>query len=130
MYLTVKTLHTAFACLTISGFLVRGFWMLRGSPLLRHRMTRIAPHVIDTLFLASGIALIVEINLPILHSGWLLAKLVGLVAYIGLGMVALRFGRTLKTRSAAFVAAVAVFAYIAGVALAKSPASWFAYVSA
>ena len=103
--------------------------MLRSSPLLRHRITRIAPHVIDTLFLASGIALVVTIDLPILRSNWLLAKLAGLVVYIALGMVALRFGQTREVRAIAFVSAVAIFAYIVGVAIAKSPQSWMAYLA-
>ena len=98
--------------------------MLRASPLLRHRMTRIAPHVIDTLFLASGVALVVTIKLPILQSGWLLAKLAGLIVYIGLGMTAMRFGRSPEVRMLAFVGAVATFGYIVGVAYSRSPTSW------
>ena len=103
--------------------------MMRASPLLRHRVTRLAPHVIDTLFLASGIALIIAIDLPILQSGWLLAKLVGLVVYIALGMIALRFGSTVEIRAFAFAGAVATFAYIVGVALSKSSASWLSYLT-
>ena len=102
--------------------------MMRASPVLRHRITRIAPHIIDTLFLASGIALVLSIDVRVLQSGWLLAKLAGLIVYIGLGMIALRFGKTREIRSLAFVGAVATFAYIVGVALAKSPASWLVYL--
>ena len=126
MYLIVKSIHTVFAFVSIAGFVLRGAWMLKNSPLLQHRLTRIAPHVIDTLFLASGIALIVETNLAILQTGWLQAKLLGLVAYIALGMVAMRFGRTRQVRIAAFAGAIAVFAYIVGVAYSKSPLSWIA----
>lgn len=129
MYLALKTTHTILALLTLSGFLLRSYWLLRESPRTRHRFTRIAPHVIDTLFLASGIALILEINLPVLQNTWLLAKLAGLVLYIGLGMVTMRFGRTREIRMLAFVGAVATFAYIVGVAFSKSPASWLTYLS-
>lgn len=129
MYLFVKNIHTIFAALTISSFVLRGYWMMRSSPLLLHRVTRIAPHVIDTLFLASGIALIVELNIAIMQNGWMLAKLFGLLVYIVLGSIALRRGRSLQTRGIAFVGAVAVFAYIVGVALSKSPLSWLAQLS-
>jgi len=129
MYLLLKNTHTLCAALTISGFILRGYWMLRASPMLRQRITRIAPHVIDTLFLASGIALIFEINLAVMQNGWLLAKFAGLIAYIGLGMIALRFGHTVEVRLVAFVSAVTVFAYIVGVALSKSPMSWLAFVA-
>lgn len=104
--------------------------MLRASPALKHRLTRIVPHVIDAAFLASGIALIVEINLDVMQNSWLLAKFTGLIAYIGLGMVAMRFGRTQQIRLLAFVGAIAAFAYIVGAAVSKSPASWLAYLAA
>ncbi|MDH3614989.1 MAG: SirB2 family protein [Gammaproteobacteria bacterium] len=46
-----------------------------------------------------------------------------------LGTVAIRRGSTLRIRIIAFVGALSVFAYIVGVALSKSPASWLAYLS-
>ncbi|MDH3532881.1 MAG: SirB2 family protein [Gammaproteobacteria bacterium] len=129
MYSLLLATHTACALLTISGFMLRGYWMLQGSPLLRHRITRVAPHVVDALFLASGIALIVARQIAVLQSGWLLAKFAALLLYVALGMIALRFGRSRETRLTALIAAIAVFAYIVGVALSKSPASWLAYLA-
>ena len=129
MYLILKYFHTAFAILTITGFLLRGYWMITASDLRLNRATRVAPHVIDTLFLATGIALIYVLNLAPMQHSWLLAKFAGLFAYVSLGMVAMRFGRTPAIRTLAFVAAIAAFAYIAGVALSKSPASWIAYLA-
>ena len=52
---------------------------------------------------------------------WLAAKLVALLAYIGLGALALRPGRSKGARAAAWLAALAVFAYIAAVAVTRSP---------
>lgn len=50
---------------------------------------RIAPHVVDTLLLTLGVAL--ALSLPEgPWQGWLLAKLLALVAYIGFGVVTLR----------------------------------------
>ena len=105
---------------------MRGIWMLRGSPLARHRLTRILPHVIDTLFLLSGIVMVAKMHLAILQNSWLLAKIAGLVAYILLGMLALRFGRTPGIRALAFAGAILAFAYIVGAAIFKSPLSWLA----
>jgi uncharacterized membrane protein SirB2 len=116
------------AAVTISGFLLRGFWMMRGSPLLSHRATRIAPHVVDTLFLLSGVGLVVMLSLPVFQSPWILAKFAGLLLYIVLGTIALRRGPTFQLRLVAFVGAVSAFAYVVGAALAKSPASWLAYL--
>ena len=112
--------------MTIAGFLLRGYWMLTHNALLNAKLTRVLPHVVDTLFLVSGIALLVTLNGGPLTQVWMLAKIAGLLAYIVLGMLALRRGRTEGTRNAAFVAAIAVFAYTYGVALSKSPLSWLA----
>jgi len=126
MYWILKNFHMLLAALTITGFLLRGYWMMSSSSFRQNRATKVLPHIIDTLFLASGIWLVVLLGLAPLQHGWLLAKLTGLLAYIGLGMIAMRFGRTREIRTIAFIGAVAAFAYIVGVALAKSPLSWAA----
>ena len=126
MYLPLKYAHLALAAVSISGFLLRGFWMMSGSSLAGHRMARIAPHVVDTLFLLSGIALVMRLALPVMQSPWLLAKFVGLLIYIILGTIALRRGPTMPVRQVAFVGALSAFAYIVGAAVSKSPASWLA----
>ena len=129
MYVLLKYAHTLLAIVTISGFMLRGYWMMSGSSLLAHRVTRIAPHVLDALFLLTGIAMIYVLALPVL-SPWLLAKFAGLIGYIVLGAIALRRGPTLQIRLVAFVGALSAFAYVVGTALAKSPASWLAYLTA
>ena len=129
MYPILKVLHTILATLTICGFLLRGYWLLTDSGLFRNRVTRIAPHLVDTLFLVTAIWMIVELQFTPLNQPWLQAKLVGLLAYIVLGMTAFRFSKTVEIRIIAFVAAIASFAYVVGAALSKSPASWLAYFS-
>ncbi len=123
-YLTVKFVHLVLAALSISGFAVRGYWMMTRSDYLSNRIVRIAPHVIDTIFLISGIWLAVTLSINTFSQPWLLAKLVGLVAYIVLGTIALKKGPTMKIRVVAFAGALLAFAYIVGAALLKSPASW------
>lgn len=115
-----------FAVLTILGFIVRGVWMMRSSPRLQHPISRIAPHIIDTLFLVTGIAMIVQMQLAVMQNPWLLAKFAGLAFYIVLGAIALRRGRTMQIRMAAFFAALFSFAYVIGAAVNKSPLSWLA----
>lgn len=124
MYFALKIIHVGTAILTISGFVLRGFWMMSSSPNLERRIVRIAPHIIDTVFLLSGIGLIWTLRLSVLNQPWLLAKFAALVIYIVLGAVALRRGKTMQIRTTAFVLALATFAYIAGVAISKSMGSW------
>jgi uncharacterized membrane protein SirB2 len=52
---------------------------------------------------------------------WLEAKLVGLVAYIVAGTIALKRGRTARVRITAFAMALLACAYIVSVALTKHP---------
>ena len=120
----IKSVHMITGVATISGFILRGYWMMTQSAKLQLKFTRIAPHVIDTLFLLSGIALVSMLHLNAFREPWLLAKFAGLIGYIVLGAFAIKRGSTLQIRVISFVAALAVFAYIVGVALAKSPASW------
>jgi uncharacterized membrane protein SirB2 len=127
MYLIIKNIHMVFATLTIIGFLLRGYWRISGSSFYKSRAMKVLPHTVDALFLATGVWLIVMLNLNPMQHPWLLAKFVALFAYVGLGMIAFRFGRSPEIRLIAFVGAVASFAFVVGAAMAKSPLSWLAY---
>ena len=120
-YVLAKDLHLACVVLSLGGFAARGALMLAGSPLLQARFVRIAPHVVDTLLLASAAWLAWALQqYPFVH-GWLTAKLVGLIAYILLGTIALRRGRTRAVRATAFAGALLAAAYIVAVALTRQP---------
>lgn len=126
MYYLVKHLHVTCVVLSAAGFLLRGTWMITGNALLRHRLTRVLPHVIDSTLLLSAIALAVMIEQYPFSAGWVTAKVIGLLAYILLGTLALKRGRTRSIRFAAFAAAIAVYAWIVSVALTKNIAGYFA----
>lgn len=118
---TLKLVHQACALLSISGFVLRGGLMMADSALLQRRWMRTWPHAIDTLLLASGLWMAIELHLHPGNSPWLSAKLVALLVYIGLGFVALRLGRTRRIRITALTGAIACFGYIGLVALTRSP---------
>lgn len=120
-YLAIKHLHVTCVVLSGLGFCLRGMWMMRESPLARHRLARILPHVVDTLLLGSALTLAWMSGQYPFVSGWLTAKLCGLIAYILLGVMALRRGRTRSLRTRYFVLALAAYAYIVGVALSRNP---------
>ncbi len=125
-YALIKHLHLATIVVTLTLFLLRGVWMLMDSPRLQARWTRIVPHINDSLLLASGIALAVLMQqYPLVH-GWLTAKLFALIAYIVLGTIALKRGKTKAQRVTAWIAALLVFGYMLAVARAHDP---FPFVS-
>ena len=125
-YVLAKHIHVICVALSIAGFVLRFVLSLRQREILRKRWLRILPHLNDTVLLAAAIAMLVLARWNVLQTPWLLAKIAGLVAYIAFGMVALRFARTNAARVAAFVAAVAAFAYVVSVALTKQVAGPFA----
>lgn len=118
-YLAIKHLHMTCAALSGSFFLVRGIWMLRDSALLQQRWVKIAPHVIDTVLLVSALTMVVWSGQYPFVQNWLTAKVLALIAYILLGTVALKRGKTKGVRTAAFFAALLVFGYIVKVALTR-----------
>lgn len=128
-YLILKTIHVLAAATTISGFILRGYWMLTESDKLQQRATRVVPHVVDTVFLLSGIAMVWLLHLDPFTQPWLVSKFTGLITYILLGTIAIKRGKTRQIRLLAMIGAVSVFAYIAGVAFTKSPLSWLRFLS-
>jgi uncharacterized membrane protein SirB2 len=124
-YDLLKAAHVSAVSTSLALFVVRAIWRVRDSPHLGDRWVRIVPHVVDTVLLGAGIGLALMLeNYPGTHA-WLTAKVAGLVAYIVLGSIALKRGRTPAVRAMALVGALAVFAYIVAVAIAKSPRGFF-----
>ena len=123
-YSILKTTHVGTVILSGSFFALRGVWMLTENDLLQQYWVRIAPHIIDTVLLASAIALAVLIQqYPFVHS-WLSAKVLALLAYIIFGSIALRRGKTKPIRVFALGCALLSFGYMVLVALHHHPWPW------
>ena len=116
-FVALKMIHMACAFISGASFLARGILMIRQSPLLSAKFVKIAPHVNDTLLLGTAIAMLVMLSLNPLNVTWLMLKIGLLVVYIGLGLVALRFGKSIGIRIAAWNAGLVVFVAIVGIAL-------------
>ncbi len=123
-YFPIKHLHVTAVVLSILLFVLRAYWAVIGSQHLKNRVVRILPHVIDTVLLVCGVILAAMIG-P--EQPWILTKIVLLIVYIGVGTIAIKRGRTPRSRLLAAIIAVGVFIYIVGVALTKNPASWFVW---
>jgi uncharacterized membrane protein SirB2 len=118
-YFAIKHLHMTAAILSGLFFTVRGIWMMTGSGLLKTRWAKVAPHVIDTVLLASALIMVFwSGQYPFVH-GWLTAKVIALIGYIGAGMVALRYGKSKGIRVTAFFVALLLFIYILKVAVTR-----------
>ena len=115
-YLALKHLHVTCVILSGLGFCLRGWWMLREAPQLKARLTRVLPHVLDSLLLGSALTMAY-----LSGQGWLTAEFFGLLAYIVFGAIALKRGKTKAVRLGFFALAVLAYGYIVSVALSRSP---------
>lgn len=120
-YGIVKHIHMSAAMLSVALFFMRGNWMIFRPERLQQRWVKMVPHVIDTVLLVSALVLAYQfLQFPVPRS-WLAAKIAGLLVYIGLGMIALKRGKTLAIRITAFIAALVTVGYIYAVAFSKQP---------
>jgi uncharacterized membrane protein SirB2 len=120
-YALLKTIHQAAVVISFAGFFVRGVGMLNDAAWLRHRAVKTLPHVVDTILIVSAVWLAWILRLTPANAPWIGAKIIGLLVYIAVGMIALRFGRTKGVRASAWIGAMLVFGYIVSVALTKDP---------
>lgn len=123
-YALVKLVHQAAVALSLAGFFIRGAASLAGAGWVRGRVARTLPHLVDSVLLLSALMLATMAGLTPDRAPWLVAKVVGLVVYVLLGVIALRPGRPRPVRAAAWLAALAVAAWIVSVALTKQPLGW------
>lgn len=121
MYMALKHSHMMFVAISGLFFLVRGAWMLMDSAMLQKKWVKILPHIVDTLLLACAIGLCVVLGQYPFVVDWLTVKVVMLVAYIVLGVIALKRGKTKAIRTLAFFAAIACFLFMVSVAFSHHP---------
>ena len=128
MYLAVKYVHVISVALSLTGFFLRGILMMRDSPLLGARWIRVVPHINDTVLLVAALTLAAMSGQYPFVVGWVTAKVLGVIAYIILGALALRDASTRRLRIACWFASLAVFGWIVSVALTRQPTGFLAAV--
>lgn len=124
----LRLIHLSCALLSISGFALRGYWVLSAHPFSQKKLTRTVPHIVDTLLLGSAVAMLVQWGVSPFAFPWLTAKLVALLVYIGLGIVFMRFAKSRATQWASYLMALLTAAYIVSVAISKSPLGFIHWV--
>ncbi len=118
-YLLYKHLHLTLVLLSVGLFVVRfatvqfratapnGFWF------------RVAPHIIDTCLLISGVLLMWVLQLSPFAAGWIALKLVLVVLYILLGLAAMKWAGNNGVRWVFFIAALLTVCAIGALAALK-----------
>ena len=121
MYMMAKHLHLTAVGISVFLFIFRFMLSQFNSELLTKKWLKILPHVVDTFLLASAIWLCFILGQFPFVQGWLTFKVVGLIAYILMGMFALKWGRNAPLRWIGFVGALVWIGLIANVAVTKQP---------
>ncbi|ABM63165.1 SirB2 family protein [Halorhodospira halophila] len=121
MHQVLLSTHVLAAVASLGLFIARGILMFRGSAALDHKVLRVAPRVADTVLLLTAVVLMVMIAQYPFVDGWLTVKLLGLIAYIALGVVALGRSRPRPIRMAAFVGGIVVIGYLYLYSVTREP---------
>ena len=120
-YPQIKHAHIGLVMVSVALFALRGAAVQAGMRWPRARPVRLASYAIDTGLLAAGLWLVAILPGGFFANGWLTAKLVLLVAYVVLGVFAMRRARSRIGRALCYVAALATFSMIYGIARAHHP---------
>lgn len=117
----LKDIHVTTALISFTLFFIRGLWVMKGSAMMQKKWVKIVPHVNDTVLLGTAIALTISIGQYPFVDAWVTAKLLGLVAYICLGVEVFRIAKTELGRMLAWLSGLLVFLFTVSVAVTKSP---------
>ena len=115
----IKIFHLTLILLSITSFVGRVVISEVQPGLLKQPLFKIGPHAINGLLLLSGVVLVFQGPWLAISSAWLVAKVLALFGYIGLGILTLQVRG--QNRWFAFAGAMACFAYICIVAVTKNP---------
>jgi len=124
-YPQIKAVHVAAVLLSGVLFFTRGLlvqtgwerWAMSG-------VARYASYSIDTVLLTAALMLVTILPGALFANHWLTLKLALLVVYVAAGTMALKRARTPRERTLSFVAALAVYAAMLGIARAHHPLGW------
>ncbi|WP_371189030.1 SirB2 family protein [Thalassotalea maritima] len=108
-------------CVSLSVVLFSYRWLLvMWAPYhLEKKWLKILPHIIDTLLLTCGIALMLQRSLFPSTIDWLAEKLIAVVIYIAVGFYTLKFASTKRGKIFGYLGAMLTMLTIIYLALTK-----------
>ncbi|GGI72419.1 SirB2 family protein [Shewanella gelidii] len=120
LYPYVKHLHLTLVAISVLFFIVRFVLHMRQAAVMERKVMKIAPHVIDTFMLLSGLTLCFLILQYPFVDAWLTEKIIGVAAYILLGVMAMHPNKNKLYKVFAFFGAMGWIVYIAKIAVFKT----------
>jgi uncharacterized membrane protein SirB2 len=124
-YPQIKAAHVGLAFASGALFAMRGAGVLSGWRWPMALPLRWTSYAIDTSLLTAALMLLTILPWGLFANGWLVTKIVLLVAYIALGTFALRRARTWRARAICYAAALLIFLCVVSIARAHHPLGMF-----
>ena len=127
-YPQIRVVHIVAVIASGALFALRGAGVLSGARWPMAAPLRYLSYSIDSVLLTAALMLIAVLPAALFANHWLTVKLSLLVVYIVLGSLALKRGRGARVRGVCYVAALALFAAVVGIARTHQPLGWLAGV--
>ena len=126
-YPQIKQFHIFLALLSGSLFALRGAFVLGGAHWPNALAVKWLSYAVDTALLTAAMMLLTILPGAMFANGWLWAKIGLLVAYVVLGVFALRRAKTSRGRWLAYLAALAAFFAVYSIARAHHPLGFYSW---
>ncbi|MEN8771160.1 MAG: SirB2 family protein [Glaciecola sp.] len=115
-----KHLHLTAIALSLLFLILQVATHLMDSKMKEAKWLKVLPHIINTVLIITAIGLCVTLaQYPFVHD-WVTSKLIGLVAYVLLAVVAVKWARTNAMRVFALIGAVAWLGLTGKIAITKT----------
>ncbi|WP_200192252.1 SirB2 family protein [Halorhodospira abdelmalekii] len=121
MHETLYLFHLLAAYLSIGLFIARGYLLFSDSAWFHHRALKAIPSAVDAILLTTALILMFMVSQYPFVDHWLTVKVIGLVAYIVCGAIALGSQKARPVRMGFFFAAIAIFFYVIMVSVTRNP---------
>jgi uncharacterized membrane protein SirB2 len=125
-YPQVRAVHILAALISGSLFALRGACVIAGMRWPRAAPVRYLSYAIDTTLLTAALMLVAMLPAAMFANHWLTVKLCFVVAYVVLGITAMRT-RSRGLQAGFYIAALLAFALVVGIARAHHPLGWFVH---
>jgi len=120
-YPVILDMHILLAFTSMTMLTVRGLGVLAGAAWPMDSRLRALNLTVDILLTVSGLSLWGLLNISPVHHSWLMAKLVLLFIYGGLGALALQHAPSLTGKALAFLGALICMGLIVGISQTREP---------
>ena len=128
-YPQIKQFHIFIAMLSGTLFALRGAFVLAGARWPQALPVKWLSYAVDTSLLTAALMLLTILPWAMFANGWLLVKIVLIVAYVVLGVMAMRPQRNRRSRAIYYVLALLTFVAIYVTARTHNPLGALAWIT-